>query len=103
MFAFQSEEMTDVVFGDEKAELLPIPVTTSKYDFTFNLMPMSNGVAVMVEYCTALFREATMRRLIEGYRLVLSQMLDGKRLLKDISAITEQESNTLIYYFNNTG
>lgn len=39
MLAYQSEQMTDVVFGDKKAELLPIPITTSKYDFTFNIMP----------------------------------------------------------------
>lgn len=30
MLAYQSEQMTDVVFGDKKAELLPIPITTSK-------------------------------------------------------------------------
>ncbi|MGN1102811.1 MAG: condensation domain-containing protein, partial [Huintestinicola sp.] len=31
MFAYQSEQMTDIVFGDKKAELLPIPATTAKY------------------------------------------------------------------------
>ena len=39
MFAYQSEKMADVVFGDELAELLPVPVTASKYDITLNVLP----------------------------------------------------------------
>ncbi len=75
MFAYQSEEMTDVVFGDEKAELLPVPITTSKYDFTFNVMPRENDVVLMVEYCTDLYKEQTIRRFIDGYRQILTKLL----------------------------
>ncbi len=102
MFAYQSEEMTQVSFGDAPAELLPIPVTSSKYDFTFNVMPRKENVVLMVEYCTALFKETTIRRLIEGYQLLLEQMLDETKQLKDLTAITEQEQQTLLYAFNDT-
>lgn len=102
MFAFQTEKMADVVFGDEEAELLPVPVTTSKYDFTFNLMPMDNGVTVMVEYCTSLYRETTMRRFVAGYEQILSQMLNERKQLKDISAVTDREITTLLHDFNDT-
>ena len=102
MFAYQSEEMTQVVFGDAPAELLPIPVTSSKYDFTFNVMPRKDDVVLMVEYCTALFKETTIQRLIEGYRLLLEQMLDGTKLLQNLTAITEQERHTLLHDFNDT-
>ncbi len=76
MFAYQSEQMTDVVFGDKKAELLPVPTTTSKYDFTFNVMPRENDVVIMVEYCTALYKERTIQRFIDGYKRLLAQMLE---------------------------
>lgn len=102
MFAYQNKGMTDVVFGDERSELLPIPVTNSKYDFTLNLMPMSDRVTIMIEYCTALYRKSTMRRFIAGYKLILSQMLDERLQLKDISAITEQETNDLLHVFNDS-
>lgn len=102
MFAYQSEEMTQVVFGDAPAELLLIPVTSSKYDFTFNVMPRKGDVVLMAEYCTALFKERTVQRLIEGYKLLLEQMLDETKLLKDLTAITEQERQTLLYAFNDT-
>ena len=102
MFAYQSEQMTDVIFGDKKAELLPVPITTSKYDFTFNVMPRKDSVVVMAEYCTDLYKERTIQRFIDGYKLILEQMLDGQMQLMDISAITEQEKNKLLYDFNDT-
>ena len=102
MFAYQSEQMTDIVFGDKKAEMLPIPVTTSKYDFTFNIMPRANDVVIMVEYCTDLYKENTMQRLIDGYKLILNQLLDGETALKDIPAISEREQQKLLYAFNDT-
>ena len=58
MLAYQSEKMTEIIFGDEPAELLPVPVTSSKYDFTFNILPRQEDVVLMVEYCTALFKES---------------------------------------------
>ena len=106
MFAYQSEEMTNVVFGDKKAELLPVSITTSKYDFTFNIMPRIDDVVVMVEYCTDLYKEFTIKRLIYGYKLILSQLLyadaESDFEIKDVSAITETEEKTLYYNFNNT-
>ena len=102
MFAYQSEQMTDIVFGDKNAELLPIPVTTSKYDFTFNVMPRKNDVVIMLEYCTDLYKENTMQRFVDGYLQILSRLLNGKTELKDISAITKQEQQKLLYTFNDT-
>lgn len=102
MFAYQSEAMTQVIFGDQKAELLPTPITTSKYDFTFNIMPMESSITVMVEYCTDLYQESTVQRLVDGYRLVLAQMLDDSALLRDISAMSVQEKHRLLVEFNDT-
>ena len=102
MFAYQSEEMTDVVFGDKKAELLPIPITTSKYDLTLNVMPRENDVVLMAEYCTDLYKESTMQRMVEGFKQILCAMLDNAVEIKDISALTEEEKKTLLYDFNNT-
>ena len=102
MFAYQSEQMADVVFGDKKAELLPVPITMSKYDFTFNVMPRENDVVIMAEYCIALYKERTIQRFIDGYKLILEQLLCGGNLLMDIIAITEMEKQKLLYEFNNT-
>lgn len=102
MFAYQSEQMTDVVFADKKAELLPVPITTSKYDFTFNVMPRDNDVVIMAEYCTDLYKERTMQRFIDGYKLILEQLLCSDAEIKNIVAITEAEQRNLFYNFNDT-
>ena len=102
MFAYQSEQMTDVMFGDKKAELLPIPITTSKYDFTFNVMPRNEDVVIMAEYCTDLFKRETIHRYIDGFKLILDQLLDDKKALKDINAVSDSEKQKLLYEFNDT-
>ena len=102
MFAYQSEEMTEIVFADKKAKLLPIPITTSKYDFTFNIMPRGKDVVVMVEYCIDLYKESTMQRLVNSYKQVLGQMLECDKELRNISVISEVEEQRLLFKFNDT-
>ncbi len=102
MFAYQSEEMTDIIFADKKAKLLPVPITTSKYDLTFSIMPRDNDVVLMAEYCTDLYKETTINRMIDGYKLILHQMLQDNIRIKDICAISEIEMNKLLYEFNDT-
>ncbi len=75
MFAYQSKEMTDIVFGDQKAELKPIYLNTAKYDMTFNVMPQDDQTVIMLEYCTDLYRENTVRRILNAYKRVLVQLL----------------------------
>ena len=102
MLAYQSEQMMDIVFGDKKAELLPIPATTAKYDITFNVMPRENDVVIMAEYCTDLYKEETIQRLVDGFKLILNQLLDGETALKDITAVSDQEQQKILYAFNDT-
>ena len=102
MFAYQSEEMTEVIFGDKKAELLQIPITSSKYDITFSVLPQEKDVVLAAEYCTDLYRESTIKRFMESYKYILKQMLDGNKRLKDIAAITGEESDRVLCQFNAT-
>lgn len=102
IFAYQSGEMTDIRFEDKLVELLPIPITIAKCDFTFNIYPRPEDIVLMVEYCTDLYKEQTIRRLLEGYRLILEQMLDDGKRLSDISGTTYSEKQQLLYSFNDT-
>ena len=102
MFAYQSEQMTDVIFGDKRAELLPIPITSAKCDFTFNIMPRNDDVVVMVEYCTDLYREKKIQKFIDAFKLILEQSLYEKAFIKDIEAMGEEEKQTLLFDFNDT-
>ena len=102
MFAYQSEQMTDVIFGDKKAELLPVPITSAKCDFTFNIMPRNDDVVVMVEYCTELYKEKKIQKFINAFKLILGQCINEKILIKDVEAMNDEEKQTLLFDFNGT-
>ena len=102
MFAYQSAEQTMVFFADESAKLLEIPIANVKYDITFNIMPEKSDVALMVEYCTDLYKETTILRMVEGYKQLLLQMLDTDRVIRQLSAVTVPELQKLLYEFNDT-
>ena len=102
MFAYQSEQMTDVIFGDKKAELLPVPITSAKCDFTFNIMPRNDDIVVMVEYCTDLYKGKTIQKFVDAFKLILEQSLYENTFIKDIEAMDEVEKNTLLFNFNDT-
>lgn len=102
MFAYQREEMTDVVLGDKKVEVLPVPALSSKYDITFNIMPRHENVVILLEYCTALFREQTIRHLVDLYKSVLQQCLCESTFIKNVSVMSYAESIKLLKEFNLT-
>ena len=102
MFAYQSEEMTEITIGDKKAEVIPTPVTTSKCDLSFYVFPREKEIVLMTEYCTDLFKEETINKFIGAYNSILTQCLDENILIKDISVLTEEEKNKVFKDFNDT-
>ncbi len=101
MFAYQSFEMTDISFGDEKAELIPMTTASSKCDMTFNILPRKDDVVLVADYCTDLYKEKTINKFIESFKSILNIALNENILIKDIE-VSEQD-NLLIREFNNTG
>ncbi len=102
MFAYQSFEMTDISFGDEKAEIIPLTTTSAKCDMTFNILPRKDDVVIMADYCTDLYKEETILRFVDSFKKILSISLNENILIKDIDAKTEEEKETVINTFNAT-
>jgi len=102
MFAYQSYEMTDILFGDKKAELIPAPVTASKCDFTFTVLPRKDDVVVMAEYCTDLYNRETVEKFTESFKQILESCLEEQTLIKDVAVISDDEWQKLIKDFNDT-
>ena len=102
MLAYQSYEMTDITFADKKAEVIPLTTDASKCDLTFNILPRKEDVVLAVEYCSDLYSEATVRRFIEAYSLILTRALDEETLIRDISALNDKDKNSILHDFNDT-
>ena len=102
MFIYQSEKMTKPILGDKKAELIPVYGNTSRCDLCFQLLPRENETVLMAEYCTDLYKEETIKKFIKAYMSILEQALNEETLIKDITALTNEERETILKEFNNT-
>ena len=101
MFAYQSEAITNITFGDTEAELLPVSLAGVKCKFNISVMPRDTDVVLMVDFRTDLWKESTVRNFIDTFKSILSQALDSNLLIKDISVISDKNTS-LIQKFNHT-
>ena len=101
MFAYQSEDMINIVLGDKNAEVLLEMPPFAKCDLSFYVVPTKNNAVLHVEYCTDLFEKETIDKFINAYMYVLSQSLNENTLIKDISVLTPKERGKLLNEFNN--
>jgi len=77
--------------------------TASIFDLTFNILETPNGFNVALEYCTDLFKEDTIMRMAEHFKvLLLSIVNDPLQKIDLLSMLTTAEENKLLHEFNNT-
>ena len=102
VFAYQGEEMTNILLGDKKGEIIPVNTKSVKNELAFYLFPRKEDVVLTVSYCTDLFKEETITKFIEAYNSILAQCLNSDILIKDISVLTEEEKERILNKFNDT-
>jgi amino acid adenylation domain-containing protein len=82
---------------------LTVPRTTSKRDLHVNVMEMDGGLLVEADYSTDLYDEATVRRWIDNYRVLLeAAVTDPQCRLSDLRILTTDEERKLLVDWNNT-
>jgi amino acid adenylation domain-containing protein len=84
------------------------PVThehrSSQFDLSLQATEAQNStLTITVEYCTRLFRQETIARLMKYFQGIISSVIrnPGKKIA-DIEIISQQEKNQLLYEFNDT-
>ncbi|MEM6717316.1 MAG: condensation domain-containing protein, partial [Cyanobacteria bacterium P01_C01_bin.147] len=76
---------------------------TSKFDLTININETSDGFTVSVTYCTDLFKEATMQRMLVHYQELLRTVVSSPSTqLSQVSMLQEEERHQLLEVFNDT-
>ncbi|MHA4812644.1 amino acid adenylation domain-containing protein, partial [Flavitalea flava] len=77
--------------------------TTSKFDLTCSVVGGEEGMEVILEYCTDLYREDTIRKMACHYTELLRSVVKepGKRI-GDLSMLAPGEREQLVMGFNNT-
>ncbi|MDQ6610395.1 MAG: condensation domain-containing protein, partial [Bacteroidota bacterium] len=77
--------------------------TTAKFDIQIFLTETSDGLYISTEYCTDLFSEATIMRLIAHFKQLLVSIVNNpKEKIGGLSMMTLDETNYLLDELNNT-
>ncbi|MGB3298889.1 MAG: amino acid adenylation domain-containing protein [Phormidesmis sp.] len=81
----------------------PLPETQAKYELRFNLQDTPQGIGGQVEYNRDLFDESTIARLIEHFKMLLSEIVaDPTQSISTLPLLSAKEQKTLLIDWNQT-
>ncbi|MGG7175941.1 amino acid adenylation domain-containing protein, partial [Clostridium paraputrificum] len=103
MFGLQNNEEVNLLMNDVKVEQIWGEVRISKFDLSLMIQSNKDGYFVGTEYCTALFKEETITKLLIHFKQTLYKVISNpKILIGEIEIITEEEKELISTNFNNT-
>lgn len=101
MFAYQNTGNKEILLDNEPAKIIKSDPKISKFNLTFEINPYTR--IINLEYRTDLFKENTINRLFYHYINTLNSIIDNSEILiKNISIISEEEKDLILYGFNNS-
>lgn len=101
MFTYQNKEENMLNLHEHKVEVVEIDNNIAKFNLSLEIKPKTH--TINLEYCTDLFKKQTVERMFEHYMNVLDDVVEDNNVrIKDISIISEQERNKILYKFNDT-
>ncbi len=104
MFSFEERiEMPQFDNFGQKIKPYEYKYQISKFDISLNAVDSGKKLFFNLVYCTRLFKERTIDRIITYFKRVLLSVVEecGKKI-SDIEIISQEEKNQLLYNFNDT-
>ncbi|WP_147206404.1 non-ribosomal peptide synthetase, partial [Segetibacter aerophilus] len=104
MFILQNApDVPTLQLGDVELSSKGIDHNTSKFDLTFLALETKQGIQGTVEYCTDLYSQQTIERLIIHFKELLNSIVKSpKQKISLLPMLTSQEKHQLLVEFNNT-
>ena len=101
MFTYQNKEENIIEIGEKHSQIIELDNNISKFNLSIEVKPKTH--TINIEYCTDLFKEDTIKRLFIHYMNTIKSVVEDKEIkIKDISIISQEEKNKILYEFNNT-
>lgn len=103
LFLFQNEPHPDKEIAGLKVERLESENKASMLDLSISMEEAADGVSVLYEYNTDLFRAETIERLSTHFERILGILCSDTRLrINDFHYMPEEEMKRILYGFNAT-
>ena len=103
-FALQNTpEVPELRLGELILEGEDIKQNVSKYDLVYSITESENGLHGIVEYCTDLFKEETISKMIDHFKnLLRSAVKDPLQKTGSLQMLSKEEEQRVVREFNET-
>ncbi|MDQ0273780.1 non-ribosomal peptide synthetase [Cytobacillus purgationiresistens] len=103
VFVMQNMDSVSLDIKGLKINEVPVRTSFSKFDLTLEAIEYDENIQFNVEYCSDLFKQSTINRLIQHFNNVLKEIsTDPVKLLADINVLSKEEKEEILFHFNNT-
>ncbi|MBA2613383.1 MAG: AMP-binding protein, partial [Bacteroidetes bacterium] len=103
MVYMNTPEVPEMRLGEIKLSKENLERTTAKFDIQVFLTDTPEGLSMIIEYCTDLFCDASMNRMMGHFKeLLLSIITDPLQKIGDLSMLPKAEEQQLLVELNNT-
>lgn len=104
VFTLQNaREVPEYKSGDLKLSGETIVHDSAKFDITLFISESPGGLKCLLEYCTDLFSEQTLRRMIDHFKELLSSIVKNpSQSIGELPILNSAEKNQLLIEFNET-
>ncbi|MGZ5135156.1 MAG: amino acid adenylation domain-containing protein, partial [Flavitalea sp.] len=105
MFVLQNTvEVPELKLGDVRLSRGKHEHTTSQFDLIVNITETPNGLQGAVEYCTDLYTESTVDRMMSHFKLLLAAIVEApQQQVGSLTLLARAEKDQILGDFNDTG
>ncbi|WP_127573231.1 non-ribosomal peptide synthetase, partial [Paenibacillus xylaniclasticus] len=103
MFVFQNQGQQGLDLDSLQLIAQPVESGVTKFDMTWTLAESEDGLQIVVEYCSDLYRRETVERMAKHYLQLIEAVLSAPETeLARLSMLTEEEKRQIMDVFNAT-
>ncbi|WP_321383920.1 non-ribosomal peptide synthetase [uncultured Enterococcus sp.] len=101
MFVLQNNEQPEQHWGDAAIVSAVMEEQGAKFDLTFSISETSEGYELSLDYRTALFKEESMKIMLQHYLVLLQNAAsNATQKIGELSAVNEEEKQRIMTQFN---
>ncbi len=91
-----------IQLGGAKLTIQPFDYDIAKFDITFDVEQNKNGLKCKINYCTDLFKEATIEQFANHYSNILNAVVDNASAEVEQISLASENEQLLIASFNDS-
>ncbi len=103
MFNLQNVDFEVIEIDDMKFIPYDFDFKTAKFDLNFSVLDQKDGLKFEIEYCTKLFKDETVERMLEHFINIIRFVTENVDIkISDIEIMSKEEKKQVLIDFNDT-